>query len=418
MISASTDRRPAGTGLRLGRTEWRDLAALGATALAVRAAWALVYGRIEGGAGDAPFFAQVATSLVHGDGFSLPDGQATAQAPPGFPFLLALGYKALGVHGNLGLALNVVLGSATALLLYLLGRAALGRAGGVVAGSAFAILPSAIFFTGVLYSETLLIFLSVGFLALAVFLPDRAWTPVVLGVVAGLATLTKGDGALLAVIPAAMRRGCPRRVWLRQVALVLAALALTVLPWTIRNATAVDSFVPVATNDAAALWTGHNANANGSAVEVPPEPPGQLRRDALSWAAHNPHKELGLIPRRVLALGDQASGVIRYAYNDDTQRQLGMSSQLVFSVLGDGLDYFLILLAVGALVLLGARRLWRFHPVTRGALAYVAASLVVYGVFYYGQFRYRLPIEPMMVLLATPLIVTIWERRPALRGEA
>ncbi len=228
-----------------------------------------------------------------------------------------------------------------------------------------------------------------------------------LGVVAGLATLTKGDGALLAVIPAAIWWGSrPRGVWLRQVAVVLAALALTVLPWTIRNAIAVDSFVPVATNDAAALWTGHNPKANGSAVAVPDEAPGRLRGDALSWAAHNPHKELGLIPRRLLALaGDEASAMFRYAYNDDAQRQLGTSSSLVFSVLGDGLDYLVTLLSLAALVLLGARRLWSFHPVIRGALAYVGASLAVYGLFYYGQFRYRMPMMPLLVLVAAPLVV-------------
>jgi 4-amino-4-deoxy-L-arabinose transferase-like glycosyltransferase len=392
---------------------------VGGLALVLRAAWAVVYGRIEGGAGDAPFFAQVAASLAHGDGFTLPGGAATAQAPPGFPFLLALGYKAIGVHVKLGLALNVVLGSATAVLLYLVVRRALGRSAGLVAGGAFAILPSAIFFTGALYSETTLIFLMAAFLALVVFLPERAWTPAVLGVVAGLATLTKGDGALLAVIPAAMWWGTrPRRAWLRQVAILGTALVLTVLPWTIRNAVATDSFVPVATNDATALWTAHNAKANGFSGGVPAEPPGQLRREALSWAVRHPQKELGLIPRRLLGLGEPPARMFQYSYNYEGEGQLGTSSQLVFTVLGDALDSFLILLSLAALALLGPGRLWRSHPLMRGALAYLVASLAVYGLVYYGQFRYRMPLEPMMILVATPLIVTVWQRRSAFRGEA
>ena len=419
MLSASTDRRPASAGLRLGRVEFRDLAVLGAFALVLRAAWALVYGRVEGGAGDAPFFAQVAVSVAHGDGFALPGGAATAQAPPGFPALLALLYKAFGVHVKMGLALNVALGAATAMLLYLLGGAALGRAGGIVAGALYAILPSAIFFTGALYSETTLLFLVAGFLALAVFLPDRVWTPVLLGVVAGLATLVKGDGALLAVVPAAIWWGSrPRRVWLRQVALVLLALALTVLPWTIRNAVAIDTFAPVATNDAAALWSGHNANANGSSVAVPGRPPGELRREALSWAVRHPHKELGLIPRRILALGGGASALIRYAYNDEAEQQLGTSSALVFSVLADAGDYLVMFLFLAALVLLGARTLWRANPVIRGALAYIGASILVYGIFYYGQFRYRMPMLPLLVLVATALVVTAWQQRATLREES
>lgn len=87
----------------------------------------------------------------------------------------------------------------------------------------------------------------------------------------------------------------------------------------------------------------------------------------------------------------------------------------MFGVLGDALDYFLILAAIAAVVLLGARRLWRFHPLMRGALAYLAASLVTYGFVYYGQFRYRLAMEPLMILVATPLLIALWQGRGRLR---
>jgi 4-amino-4-deoxy-L-arabinose transferase-like glycosyltransferase len=433
VLSASTDRGSTSGGARLGRAEVRDLIALGALALVLRAAWALVYGRIEGGAGDAPFFAQAAASLAGGDGYSIGGGAATAHAPPGFPFIVSLGYQVVGVHVKLALALNVVLGAATALLLYLVARAAMGRAAGLVAGGAFAILPAPIFFTGLVLSETTFLFMLVGFLALTLLLPDRRWTPLVLGVLAGLAALTKGDGFLLAVIPAAMWWGSqPPRLWLRRVALLVAALALTVLPWTIRNADRMDAFVPVATNASAALWPGHNPEANGWVMAPPAEllarvPKGLnpteheveetalLRGEARSWAIRNPHKEVGLIPRKLLALGDQASDVFPISFNDKSHRELGTSSLLLFSVLGDAFDYFLILLTLAALALIGVRRLWRFHPLMRGALAYLAASLVAYGFVFFGESRYRLPMEPLMILLATPLILAIWQRRTTLR---
>jgi hypothetical protein len=103
-------------------------------------------------------------------------------------------------------------------------------------------------------------------------------------------------------------------------------------------------------------------------------------------------------------------------FNSAGDRQLGSSSLVVFSVLGDAGDYFLILLALASLVVIGGRRLWRFDPIMRGVLAYLAASLVTYGFVYYGQFRYRLAMEPLMILLAVPLIVAVWRDRDALRG--
>jgi hypothetical protein len=100
-------------------------------------------------------------------------------------------------------------------------------------------------------------------------------------------------------------------------------------------------------------------------------------------------------------------------FNDSAHRELGASSQLVFGVLGDAFDLFLVMLTLAALLLIGVRRLWRLNPVVRGALAYLAASLVLYGLVTYGNFRHRLAMDPMMILVATPLLVSL----TALRGE-
>jgi hypothetical protein len=412
----------------------RDLLAIGVLAFVLRGLWAYVYGRVDAAPHDALFYEFTASNLATGHGFSQLFGGATAHWPPGFPFLVSLLYRAFGLHLKLGLALNVVLGTATALLMYVVGRRLLGRPGGLVAGWFFAILPAPIFFTGQFLTETTYLFMLVGFVALAAFLPDRRWTPVALGAAAGLAALTKGEGALLVVIPLAMWWGqVNRRAWLTRAALLFAATALTILPWTIRNAIQMDAFIPVATNASTTLWSGHNSEANGGAVYAPPELLARLpkglsptqeevegakleRREAIKWATHNPLKELGLIPRKLIALADSASHVFPIWFNSAGDRQLGSSSLVVFSVLGDAGDYFLILLALASLVVIGGRRLWHFDPIMRGVLAYLAASLVTYGFVYYGQFRYRLAMEPLMILLAVPLIVAVWRDRGALRG--
>jgi Dolichyl-phosphate-mannose-protein mannosyltransferase len=408
-----------------------DAVAVGIGALVLRGAWALVYGRVDENPYDALFYELATENLSSGRGFAYPYDQPTAHAPPGFPFAVSLLYRAFGADVELGLALNVVVGAATAVLLYAIARAAFGRAAGLVAGGAFAILPLPIFFTGLYMAETTFLFLAVGVLALAVLLPDRRWTPLVLGVAAGLAALTKGEGALLLVVPLAMWWGAVGRAeWLRRAALLLIAMAVTVLPWTVRNAIEMDSFVPVATNASATLWAGHNSEANGSLISPPktllarvPEDlhqtrrevlqAGLLRREAIRWAIRNPHKELGLIPRRLIALQEPAGQVFGFWFNAPGDRQLGTSSQHFFGVVGSGFDYLLLLLTVATLVLVGVRRLWRLHPVMRGALAYLGASLLLYGIVYHGELRFRLPMEPFMILVATPLLVSA----PALRGE-
>ena len=148
-------------------------------------------------------------------------------------------------------------------------------------------------------------FVLVGFLALAVFLPDRRWKPVVLGVALGLAALTRGEGFLMVAIPLAIWWGhVPRRAWLPRAALLLVAMALTVVPWTIRNAVVMDAFIPVSNNASWTLSAGHSDNANGGEVQgggIPNDPRAgdprraetvgaeRLRRKALTWAVrHRP----------------------------------------------------------------------------------------------------------------------------------
>ena len=411
----------------------RDLVAIAALALLLRTAWVLVYGRTTPALNDTLFYLVAADGLASNEGFKALPGQPSAHWPPGFPFLVSLAYRVFGVHPEVGLAVNVLLSAATAVLLYLVAERMLGRMAGLVAGGTFAVLPGPLFFTGLFLSETTFMFMLVGFLALAVFVPDRRWSPVLLGIAAGLAALTKGEGVLLAVVPIAMWWGHHRRsAVVRRGAVMLVAMVLTILPWTIRNAIVMDAFIPVSTNASTTLWSGHNERATGGVVYAPSslyeKVPGRndpqraevgearlLRREAIEWAIHNPDKELGLIPRKLVALGGATSAVFPLWFNSGDERQVGASD--VFGVLADALDYALIFLSLASLILIGPRRLWRIHPGMQGVLAYLGLCLVTYGFVYYGQFRYRIPMEPLMILVATPLVVRVLRyRRPA--GEA
>ena len=133
----------------------------------------------------------------------------------------------------------------------------------------------------------------------------------------------------------------------------------------------------------------------------------------------HPLKELGLIPRRLIALGDGPRSVFPIWFNAGPSRQwqLRTSSVIVFTVLADAFGYFLLFATLASLVLIGPRRLWRMHPALRGVLAYLALCLVNYGIVYYGQWRFRIPMEPFMLLLATPLLVRVWDRRAALAAS-
>jgi 4-amino-4-deoxy-L-arabinose transferase-like glycosyltransferase len=433
MSSAVEKRRVATSRAALLSSVRRsDLLLIGGAALLLRAAWVIAYGRTAIGPNDTLFYESASRQLAIGHGFAYVVGQPTAHWPPGFPFVVSLVYRLFGVHAELALGLNVVLATATTVLIYLVAERMFGRTGARIAAVSYALLPGPIYLTGLFLSETFFIFLLVGFLGLVLVLPQRRTTAAALGVAAGLVALSRGEGTMLPVIPLAIWWAqTPRQEWLRRAAILIVAMALTIVPWTIRNAHVMHAFVPVSTNASTTLWSGHNPKANGGPTYAPPSLLAQiassnpqkqevgearlLRKEAVKWALHNPLKELGLIPRKLIALNQADAESLPIFVNARGDRQVHTSAGIVFTVVGDAFGYFLLFVTLASLALFGVRRLARLHPGMRGVLAYLAFCLVTYGFVYYGQWRYRIPMEPFMLFVATPLLAAVWAQRKALR---
>jgi hypothetical protein len=300
------------------------------------------------------------------------------------------------------------------------------RAAGLGALALLAVFPGQILWTDVLLSEVLYGFVLVGFFLLVSRLPWRAWTAVVLGVAIGLATLVRGEGLLL--VPAVLAiwwPELPRRRLLGWSAALVTAAALTIAPWTIRNASVMDTFIPLSTNSSTTLWSGHNPNATGAQVYAPRsllrsvprsgkereiEEGRLLRREALDYMTSHPVRELGLIPLKLLSLNRGDSFVLEWV-NPGPVTARPIESDLVepIRVTADFAYYGLLGAALASFLLFG-RELWR-REVTRGVLIVFAGALVMYGFVYYGNYRYRAPLEPLMILLAAPLLARLQSLR-------
>jgi hypothetical protein len=246
-----------------------------------------------------------------------------------------------------------------------------------------------------------------------------------------VATLTRGEGFLLLVIPLAMWwPRLPRRALLKQLGVLLAVVLVFVIPWTIRNAGAMHSFIPVSTNFASTFWAGHNPKATGGPtfptaqvlgrIKAPVTSPKHeleiesvLRRKALSWMAGHPLDELRLIPLKLLYLmgGD---GQAVYTWIDAQASRghplLSRAAQTRLVTLADVTFYILLTSFIASLVVLGSA-LWRRRPLLRGVLAYLAVMAVMYGFVFYGGFRYHAALEPLMLMVAAPLLARLWMLR-------
>jgi 4-amino-4-deoxy-L-arabinose transferase-like glycosyltransferase len=255
---------------------------------------------------DAAAYATIAANLERGEGFTL-GREATQPASnysPGLP-LLAGGLYAVsgGVHERFARLALALIGSLAVLFAYLIGRRLWSPLAGLIGAGAVAIYPALLEYQGMLMSEPLAATLLSGAI-LAIFWADGS------GPAASARGSCRGAGAL---VLASCGRGPqtprhPRVRWLApglllgglaltrpeylaislplavvvftrggrdgwregltQASILLLGLVLVVAPWTIRNAVALDRFVPISTGGGQVLFAGSYMPSGGDPERV------------------------------------------------------------------------------------------------------------------------------------------------------
>lgn len=390
-----------------------------ALALALRVAWVLVVDRNGLAYNDTSFYHQTAAGLADGQGYQWL-GEPTSRWPPVYPGLLSLAYRAFGSDPLAGELLNALLSAVAVPLLYLCARRMYGQREAIAAGALLAVFPGQVFMTDVLLAETLYTTLLVAVLALCLVLPrERWWVAPAVGIAIGVAAETRAEGLLLPILPLAIWW---RPRW-REVALLAAGVVLVVGAWTARNAVEMDAFVPISTNGSQTLWSGHNDGAyggpsyvtGGAAVRQRPtrspreqelDDARRLRAEAVDWMVAHPLGEALLVPRKLVWLARGDSAVLFQWVQPGALGEPKAISDTAAIPLGNLADLFFYGLL--ALTLLAAVGAWRARPLAsaeRALWILLGASLVLYGFVLYGNYRYRMPLEPAMILLAVPLLV-------------
>ena len=219
-------------------------------ALAIRVAWVLAtpdYQLVH----DALDYDNHAASIAAGDGFATSYGRPTAFRPPAYPIFLAGVYVFTGPDLVAARIANAFVGTGIVALIGVLAFQLWGRRESLVAMALGAVYVPLILVGQSVMSEPLFALCMLASIAAAL----KRWA-LLAGVLMGLAILGRPNAIiLLAPVAIAVWRG-PRPA----VVLVVAA-ALTVVPWTIRNAIVLDHFVPVSTQLGSALAGTYNSNA-------------------------------------------------------------------------------------------------------------------------------------------------------------
>ena len=398
------------------------IATLALLGLAVRVWYALAV------AGDAPLvgdgveFHGLANVVADGRGFVTPivlpgqEAAATAHKPPLYPLALAL-VSALGGSGYAAHQIaSAVMGTGTVLVLGLLGAQLAGRRAALLAAGLAAFYPAFVATDASLRSDSLYSLL----IALALLAAYRAREQpsaarlAQLGVVIGLAALTRSEALLLLGLLAApiVWRAGGRR-WAR-LGIVVAACGLVLAPWLIRCWIVFDQPVAISTNSGD-LLAGANCDATysgaligswafecvlGARGENEAQVANELRDRGLRYAREHAER----LPAVVAARSLRTWGLYRPAAEIDLH-VTGEGRDKTASWLGLIAMWILLPLAVLGCVVLRRRRQPLFI-----LLAPLVLVLLV-SISAYGILRFRAAADVAIIALAAVALDALLARR-------
>jgi 4-amino-4-deoxy-L-arabinose transferase-like glycosyltransferase len=376
-----------------------------------------------------------AVQLADGNGYIDFWDKPSAHWPPGYPMALAPLYFLFDDSPVAARMLNAVLGSATVVLLYLLGSRLFDRRVGLTAALLLALFPNQVFFASLTMTEIFFTTLLILILLLTVYLMlgQRApplWQVGLVGALIGYAALVRGEGLLLMafILPALLIRWRSWRRVLTYGAVLLAGMAVIIAPWTVRNIVRMESFILISTSGAEALWVGHHAGADGRITkfdigfryEALPNPEREVKindvalDEALAFIRHHPVEDIKIIPRKLFALYEDDEASMQWIQL--TEVTIPSRSGAFFGALAS--VYYWVALLVAAV---GARAWFSLREPGKALL--VGAVLywtLIFGVVFFGDHRFHFPIIPILSLWAAASLVMMgdllrkrWRPAPA-----
>jgi 4-amino-4-deoxy-L-arabinose transferase-like glycosyltransferase len=386
---------------------------------------------------DAVDYDRIAVSLADNGSFPTssvaPQGGPTAFRPPLFPLALAGAYTLSGTgdakaRWRAGRILEALLGTIAVGLIGLIALRLWGAAIGLIAAGIASVYPPLLLVGSSLMTESL--FIPV---ALAIVLcglayrdaPQRLRWVVLAGGLIAIAALTRTTGiVLLLPIVFMVWTGRPRfsRRALWAPLTLIAATAVTLVPWTIRNADVLHAFVPTTTQSGYALAGTYEPIAQHRpdypAMWVPPI----LELARVYKAA--PTANEAQVSSRLDTIGldyirAHPASLVKTAYWDTVRMfNLGGTGFESWAARYEGFPrrladisvyafWLLALIGIGGAFTVTARRAPK-------SLWWCPGVLLLGTVMFIGSTRYRAPADPFLVMLAALGVREAWGRlRPA-----
>jgi len=373
---------------------------------------------------------RIASSIASGKGFSSPlrfmDTGPSAWFTPIYPYLVAGIFKIWGIFSDASKllieVLNCMFSALTVIPIYEISRKAFGKGVAIAASWTWVVLPSALFFPIFWIWDTA---------CAALFLTLILWAT--LEVVHSKSALVwAGYGALWAVgvlinpslfslFPflagwALWQSRAASTSWLKLGAAAVLVFAIGLVPWTVRNYRVFGKFVPLRSNFGLELWLGNNPKVPDTWTpwlhpnDDPKEAAKYERMGEMAYMEEKQHEAF-------VFMRTHPADTLNFMFRRFVENWLGQSDSPA-DVWSNGPWYVKGFVALNVFLSLATWMGAMFAYRTRrpGAFPLVAVPLIFPLVFYltHLSLRYRFPMDPIMVVLATYAVAHIVS---VLRGQ-
>jgi 4-amino-4-deoxy-L-arabinose transferase-like glycosyltransferase len=412
-------------------------------ALLVRLAYNLTLGYIP--KYDAALYDHIARHLISEHCFCLYAHQPTISRAPLWPFILAIIYFFTGQHVVYARIFYCFLDAGTCVIIYLFAQDLFGRRTALITGVIASIYTGLFIYTGWLFTETLYTFCLMAF-TYSIYRFQCTTPPtnpieekhqqkvhwlwiIFSGIFLGLAALTRPNGPILFTLLSAwaliviLAKIMPWQRVIKAVLLIAIIAAALLAPWTYRNYLVTHTFVPVAIGMGDVMVGAYNDtvitdNPIGPGLWVSPD----RIKPPLPVALQQDHDAYNYTPENDNLATDYALHWIRthvssmpyllslhfinmwmpYTFEPglpvkEFPNQL--PSQVIWSMMLVMPFPVFLLAALGLLVT------WKHWKKELLMVYLVIVMTIAQNLAFYGNIRFRAPIEPLLVLLVGG---TIW----------
>ncbi|HKK20316.1 MAG TPA: tetratricopeptide repeat protein [candidate division Zixibacteria bacterium] len=352
---------------------------------------------------------------------------------PLYPYFLALIYTISGASVLAAQTVQIVLGSFSAVLVYMIGSRVFDLKTGVVAGLIMSVYGTLIFFEGLLLIPTLIIFLNLCAVLLIVIAIEKNWPLIYFGagILLGLSAIARptvlsfvavlGIWLLIRIIK---KRG---GIAVKTLGIFVLGVVIPIVPVTLHNLHESGHLTIIGTYGGLNFYIGNNSRADGVSANIPgarrdwwgmmedaeriannesgrilspSEQSSFWMKKGLSESSRSPGQFVARLFKKVILLieGNELSNNFDFYFFAHRSSELRLLIWYKYFYLPFGL---ILPLAVVGILMTGWKN-FRARPLLIFLIAYTPAV-----VLFFVTARYRLPMVPFLILFAAYCVMRI-----------